>query len=101
MEDQDLVDDVGGNDARAIFAVCYVQGKIGLACFDEVTNEIMTDAVAVGLDDIEDLFTKLKMLTKPSVFVVHPMFVANQGNFYETNASNSLSLRPYHNLLSR
>ena len=74
MEEPELVD-----DARTIFAVCYVQGKIGLACFDEVTNEIMTDAVAVGLEDIEDLFTKLKMLTKPAIFVVHPTFVANQG----------------------
>jgi hypothetical protein len=73
--------EVEENDAsgRTIIAVCYTNKTLGLAAFDEVSNVIHAEGIGVGLEDVEAVFDKLKVLMNPSMFVVHPLFVANQG----------------------
>ena len=69
----------GDSSGRTIVAVCYTNKTLGLAAFDEVTNVIHAEGIGVGLEDVEAVFEKLKTLMRPSMFIVHPLFVANQG----------------------
>ena len=84
--DADQQQMAGGNQGedddeefRTLVAICYKEKVLGLSCFDELSNTIMTDAIPVQLEDIEDLLVTLKNLINPSLFIVNPHFVSNKG----------------------
>ena len=52
--------------------------KLGVAWYDEITNEVRVEAVGCSLEDIDDTFENIKSITNPTLFLLHPRFIANQ-----------------------
>ena len=65
-------------DSRSITAVCYIKQTIAVACYDELSNTIFAEAIAVSFEEIEDVLSRIKMSISPSLFVIHPTMLSNK-----------------------
>lgn len=76
MED---ASDYNGEDSvvAKILAVSILDKKLGLACYDELTNTFRTDGFDTTSDDIEAMLVSAKLICQPTLILVHPGVVVN------------------------
>ena len=60
-----------------IVAVMYASGVLGVACYNNVLNEIHLSSIHSKVDELEELFSTIKTLCKPSFFLIHPKIAEN------------------------
>ena len=75
---EDLNDNGGLNENRYIIALCFSKMVLGIACYNEETNEIITDSIPTSIEDFDDIITSIKMQFTPSLFLLHPLLVNNE-----------------------
>jgi hypothetical protein len=68
--EEDIINDT---TLQSIVALCYSEKTLGVACYKELTNEILTDSINFSLEDIEQTFTNIKASCNPTMFL---------GNYY-------------------
>lgn len=89
------------DDAQAIMALCQIGKVLGVACYDELSNTILVDAVNANpgctffnkrlafftllrfttSDDMEEIIFTLKETLHPSLLLLHPKIISNKSLF--------------------
>lgn len=78
--DQSDRDDIGINatdSQQAVVAMHLTNNVLGAACYDELQNTIFVDSWPVSTDDIVKIVEFLKIVTQPTLFLLHPSVVSN------------------------
>lgn len=57
------------NSLQSIVAICYSEKILGVSCYKELTNEILSDSICFSLEDIEQTFANIKASCNPTMFL--------------------------------
>ena len=71
-------EEVDAEISKVIAAVCYLNKKIGFACYDELSNTIFADSIPVCVEDMEDVLAKIKIAATPTLLLIHPTILSNR-----------------------
>lgn len=76
----DNVDGPVGNEqgAKVLLSVCLINKLLGIACYDELSNTIYSGAIGISADDVEFIFSNIKLMYGPTLFLVHPKVASNK-----------------------
>lgn len=69
---------MGSEQASVIVALCLTNHKLGVACYDEISNSILADTFHFPEGDYEDILIQLKVNADPTLFVLHPTIITNK-----------------------
>lgn len=73
-----MAEESGDNISKVIAAICYVNKTIGFSCYDELSNSILADSIPASYEDMEELLAKIKTISNPTLFLIHPTFLSNK-----------------------
>lgn len=75
MEDQQYVDEENDSSIMAIF--CSAK-EFSIACYQEISNSIVTDSISYSIDDLDDVISRVKLACSPTLFLLHPRIISNK-----------------------
>ncbi len=61
-----------------LIALCCTNRTLGISCYDELTNTLYADCISISPDNMADTLSNIKTSFKPTIFLIHPRFVANK-----------------------
>lgn len=65
------------NSAVVLMALCHINRKLAVACYDELSNTIMASVYDFSTDEIETTIQSLKQSIEPTLFLLHPNIISN------------------------
>ena len=65
------------DQSNNVVAIMYVSGVLGVACYNSTLNEIHISSLHSKMNELELLFSSMKVLCNPAFFLIHPKIAEN------------------------
>jgi len=69
--------EAGSEENQVFVAICYSQSCLGVACYDELKNEIRADIFELSSEGAEGFLSFIKASVQPTLFLLHPNVISN------------------------
>lgn len=65
------------SEAAVLMAICHINRKLAIACYDELTNTIMASVYELSHDEAESIIISIKASIEPTLMLLHPNIISN------------------------
>lgn len=63
---------------KSIITIFCSNKEFSIACYQEISNSILTDSMSYSMEDLDNIISKVKLICEPTLFILHPRIISNK-----------------------